>query len=245
MASSTSAQAFDNVTQRIHEPSDDKTFVSELLKLVRSDPNVVVLPEIRDRATAVGAANGAATKQKVYVGLVTGDLFEALQKWLALVGDTKLVAKSLLAVMNQRLVRVLCSECKQPYKPDAQTLRKINMPSDKVLYRPPETQYDKHGNPVLCQNCQGTGYVGRTGVFNLLVMDEELRKVIRGGGSLRDIQTYALKAGGLGLQQQALQKVFDGVTSIPEIVRVTRGSAGGNRAATSSKRRGGGAKPAA
>jgi type II secretory ATPase GspE/PulE/Tfp pilus assembly ATPase PilB-like protein len=218
----------DNVTQRAYEQSDDKTFFGELQKLVRSDPNVIVLPELRDRESAGVAAGGAVKKQKVYVGLVARDVLEALNKWLALVGDRALVAKSLLAVLNQRLVRVLCTECKQPYKPDAQTLRKINMPADKVLYRPPEPQYDKHGNPILCQVCQGSGYVGRTGVFNILQVDDGLRKVIQAGGSLRDIQAYAAKTGGLGLQQQALQKVFEGITSIPEVVRVTRApSAGG------------------
>jgi type II secretory ATPase GspE/PulE/Tfp pilus assembly ATPase PilB-like protein len=220
----------DNVTQHVYQQSDDKTFFGELQKLVRSDPNVVVLPEVRDRESALAAANGAAKKQVVYVGLVGADVFEALGKWMALIGDAKLVAGSLLAVINQRLVRVLCSECKQPYKPDAQMLRKINMPADKVLYRPPEAQYDKHGNPILCQVCQGTGYVGRTGVFNILTMDDGLRQVIKAGGSLRDIQAYAAKTGMQGLQQQALQKVFDGITSIPEVVRVTRAPSAGKSA---------------
>lgn len=233
----------DNVTQRVYEQSDDKTFFGELQKLVRSDPNVIVLPELRDRESAGVAAGGAVKKQKVYVGLVARDVLEALNKWLALVGDRALVAKSLLAVLNQRLVRVLCTECKQPYKPDAQTLRKINMPADKVLYRPPEPQYDKHGNPILCQVCQGSGYVGRTGVFNILQVDDGLRKVIQGGGSLRDIQAYAAKTGGLGLQQQALQKVFEGITSIPEVVRVTRAPSTGGKAASKGRRRPAG-KPA-
>lgn len=212
----------DNITQRLFEPADDRTFTSDLQKLVRTDPNVIVLPELRERTAAVVAAQAAAEKQKVYVGLQAADLWDAVRRWLALVADAKLSARSLLAVTHQRLVRTLCVACKAPYKPDPGTLRKLNLPADKVLHRPPEPQFDKHGNPILCQACQGTGYVGRTGVFQVLMFDDGLRDVILRGGSVADVQAYALRQGGLGLQQQALQKVFDGVTSIEEVVRVTR-----------------------
>lgn len=212
----------ENITQKLHEPSEERTFTQDLQKLVRTDPNVIVLPELRDRQSAVIASQAAAEKQKVYVALAAADVWDAFKKWLAMVGDAKLSSKSLLAVLHQRLVRVLCTACKTPYKPDSATLRKMNLPADKVLYRPPEPQVDKHGNPILCQACQGTGYVGRTGVFQIVAVDDGLRQVLRQGGSINDIQSYCLKQGGLGLQQQALQKVFDGVTSIEEVIRVTR-----------------------
>jgi len=212
----------DNITQHIYTPSEEKSFFAELQRVVRTDPNVIVLPEIRERAVPALAAKAASQKQIVYLGLKANDLFDALRKWLALVGDPALVAKSLLLVSHQRLVRKLCDSCKTPYKPDPATLKKINMPPDKLLYRPPEPQYDKHGNPILCQSCQGTGYFGRTAVFSLLVIDAELRQVISRGASPGDIRAAALRKGGLSLQQQALQKVFDGVTSIEEVVRATR-----------------------
>ena len=214
--------AINNITQHIHEPSEDKTFVAELQRVIRTDPDVIVLPEIREREAAPLAAKAATGKQIVYAAIKSLDLFDALKRWASMVGDAKLLAQSLLIVTHQRLVRVLCPSCKAPYKPDPATLQKINMPADKVLYRPPEPQYDKQGNPILCQNCHGTGYVGRTGVFNMLVVDDDLRKVIARGASLSDIKQTAMKKGGLGLQQQALQKVFDRTTSIEEVVRVTR-----------------------
>jgi type II secretory ATPase GspE/PulE/Tfp pilus assembly ATPase PilB-like protein len=220
----------ENITQKLHEPADDRTFAADLQRIVRSDPNVVVLPEIREKQAAVVASQAAAEKQKVYAGLPAGDVWDALKKWLALVGDARLVARGLLAFCHQRLVRVLCTACKTPYKPDPAMLRKLNLPGDKVLYRPPEPQYDKHGNLILCQACQGTGYVGRSGVFHLIPVDDGLRKVVAAGGSINDVQAYCLKQGVPGLQQQALLKVFDGVTSIDEVVRVTRSAAPGKPA---------------
>jgi type II secretory ATPase GspE/PulE/Tfp pilus assembly ATPase PilB-like protein len=211
-----------NITQHLYTPSEEKTFVGELQRVVRTDPDVIVLPELRERAAAPLAAKAATQKQLVYVAVKSLDLLDALKRWMALVGDPRLVAQGLLLVTHQRLVRVLCDSCKTPYKPDPATLQKINMPADTVLYRPPEPQYDKHGNPILCQSCRGTGYRGRTGVFNMLVVDGDLRKVMAGGGSLADIRATAMRKGGLGLQQQALQKVFDGITSIEEVVRATR-----------------------
>lgn len=216
----------DNITQKVYTPADDKTFTSELQKLIRSDPDLVFFPELREREAAVIISQAAADKVRIYVALPAEDVFEALKKWTALVGDRSLVAKSLWLVANQRLVRKLCTECRQPYKPEPAMLRKLNMPADAVLHRPPEAQYDKHGNPIVCQACQGTGHVGRTAVFDLLVVDDELRPVIRSAASISEVQTFAVKRGGLGLQGQGIQKVLDGVTSIQEIVRVLRSGSG-------------------
>jgi type II secretory ATPase GspE/PulE/Tfp pilus assembly ATPase PilB-like protein len=211
-----------NITQHAFEPSEEKTFVAELQRVIRTDPDVIVLPELREKAAAPLVTKAASQKQIVYVALRSLDLFDALRRWAIMVGDMKALSASLLAVTHQRLVRVLCKSCKTPYKPDPAMLQKINMPGDQVLYRPPEPQYDKRGNPIVCQSCHGTGYSGRTGIFNMLVIDDELRHVLARGGSLGDIKAAALKKGRLGLQQHALQKVFDGTTSIEEVVRATR-----------------------
>ena len=211
-----------NITQHVYKQSDERPFTDELQRVVRTDPDVIVLPQVREKAVGPIASAAASQKQIVYVAIPAKDLLDALRRWAGMVGDARLVAKSLLAVTHQRLVRVLCPSCKTPYKPDPETLKKINMPADKVLYRPPEPQYDKHGAEILCQHCHGAGYVGRTGVFNMMILNDDLRKVIAKGGSLNDIKAAAAKMGGFSLQQQALQKVFDGVTSIDEVVRVTR-----------------------
>jgi type II secretory ATPase GspE/PulE/Tfp pilus assembly ATPase PilB-like protein len=213
----------ENVTQHVFVPKDDNSFSGELQKIVRSDPDILVLPEIRDKETAALATRAAAEKAKVYVGFNAEDVFDALRKWTALVGDKGLVSKGLVMITNQRLVRVLCSECKERYKPDATMLRKLNMPTDAMLYRPPEAMYDKRGNLIVCQACQGTGYVGRTGILEALVVDDELRRVIRAAGSIAEVQSFALKRGGVGLQTPAMSKVLSGLSSIQEIVRVLKG----------------------
>lgn len=213
----------ENVTQRLHKQSDDNTFAADLQKIVRSDPDIVVFPEIREREAAALAAKAAAERAKVYVGLIADDIFDALRKWTARVGDRGIVAKGLTMIINQRLVRRLCNECKQPYKPDAGMLRKLNMPTDAVLHRQSEPEFDKRGDQIVCQACQGTGYSGRIGVFDVFVFDDEIRKVIRTARTIAEVKNYAMKQGGLGLQAQAMHKVLDGMTSIQEIVRVIRG----------------------
>lgn len=211
----------DNISQKTYTSSEESPYQAELLKIFRSDPNIVIVPEPRDKASAVVMSEGAARKQTVYGSFTSSDILDGLQKWIERVSDPALVAKSMTAITHQRLVRKLCPNCKAAYKPDAATLQKINMPADKLLYRPPEPQYDKHGNPIICQGCQGTGYVGRVGVFVLLPIDDELRAVIK-RGQIPEILAAAKKKGGLSIQQAALQKVFDGQTSIDEIVRATR-----------------------
>lgn len=212
----------ENITQRHFEPGEDRTFTLDLQKIMRADPNVVFVPDLREPKSAGIAANAGATKQKVYVGYQAVDPWDALNKWLTLVGDPKIVAKGLIGALHQRLVRKLCEACKAAYKPDPAMLRKLNVSGEKVLFKPPDPQFDKNGNPIICQACQGSGYVGRTAVFHVLPVDDGLRAVIRDGGSLSDIQQYCLKQGGGGLQQQAIQKVFEGVTSVEEVVRATK-----------------------
>ena len=119
-----------------------------------------------------------------------------------------------------------------------------------MFHRQPEPEYDKHGNVIVCQNCHGAGYVGRTGVFDLLVVDDGLRDVIRQGASISEIRAYLTQRGGGGLQQQALSKVQDGTTSIQEVIRVTRGSSAKSRGSASGRakpktKRSGAATPSA
>ncbi len=212
----------ENVTQRVYVPSEERPFSAELQRLVRADPDVVLLPEVRDRRSAEIACEAAGRKVKLIVGLRAVDVFDAYRRWVQLTGDPKAVAKAILAVLHQRLLRKLCPTCKAAYKPDATLMRKLNLPADAVLYKPPEPEYDKHGNPIICQHCQGTGYVGRTAVFNVIVFDDELRQMVLAAKSLSELKTAAAAKGARSLQQHALEKVLSGETSIEEVIRATR-----------------------
>lgn len=211
----------ENITQKLFVPGDERTFAGDLLKMTRTDPDIIIAPEIRDRESALVASEGAK-KFLVYVGIKSWDIFEALQRWSQMVNDAGMLANSLAMVVHQRLVRKLCTTCKAAYKPDAATLKKINLPADKVLHRPPEPQVDKHGQPIVCSHCFGVGYLGRTAIYSLLAIDEELRGMIKRNVAMSEIKAAALKKGGLNLQQIGLQKVLDGVTSIDEVARATR-----------------------
>ena len=122
------------------------------------------------------------------------------------------------ATLSQRLVRVLCETCKEPYKPKPEFLEKANLPAEKVdvFYKPPE-------NPEqICPSCGGTGYMGRTGVFELLVVSEPMRDLIRESASPTAIKAEARKAGMIYLQEDGLRQVIQGKTSIKELMRVVK-----------------------
>ncbi len=212
----------DNITQTVFNAKGEQSFADQLLRLVRADPDVLVLPQVKDKPAAVVAAQAAAGRSTLYVGLVANDPLDTIRRWLGMVGDAELVAKGLRAVIHQRLIRKLCETCRAPYKPDAAMLKKINAPKDAVLYRPPEQVLDKNGNPVICQNCHGLGYVGRTGVYTILKVDDAMRKTIATAKSLSELKAAIAKTGGMSLQQAALQKTFDGTTSVDEVRRATR-----------------------
>ena len=122
-------------------------------------------------------------------------------------------------------MRKLCIACRQAYKPDAQLLKKANLPVDKIehFFRPPpEGLTDAKGNPIVCTNCQGSGYFGRVGVFEVLVVDDTMREMIRAGQPVSAIRAQARKGGMYYLQETGLQKVQEGITSMNEALRVMR-----------------------
>jgi general secretion pathway protein E len=129
-----------------------------------------------------------------------------------------MIASALSGVMGQRLVRLLCDACKEPYKPKPEFLKKANLPADKVdvFYRRPE-------NPEqVCPQCGGTGYFGRTGIYELLVINETIRDMIRENPSINKIKAEARKAGMIYLQEDGLRQVIQGRTSIEELLRVVK-----------------------
>jgi len=213
-----------NITQNAFNLSDTgtTTFAKKLQALVRMGPDVVGVGECEDAETAKVACKAAADGKLMYVTLKADSVIQAFAKWLKFVGDKNLAVGTLLGISNQRLLRKLCGECKQAYTPDKELFKKFNINAEKtkVLYRAGKVLYDKHGKASTCENCQGTGYFGRMGVFEIITLNNELRKALIQLRSLPEIGTQFRRAKMLYLQEQALRRVISGTVAINEMIRV-------------------------
>lgn len=223
----------DNVTQHVYDSKGGTIpFARQLQSIMRMEPDVLMVSDCTDHDTAELIATGGKQNRKIYVGLAAADTLSAVRKYMQLVGETESAAAGLEAVMAQRLVRVLCPSCRKAYKPDPTLLKRMNLPADdtRVFYRPPnpdELEVDKKGNPIICQVCQGSGYLGRTGIFEVLIVDNEIRSMLSQGAPLMNVKAHARRNKMQYLQECGLLKVFDGLTSINEVLRVTRDDTAG------------------
>ena len=213
-----------NITQNSFNLSDTgtTTFAKKLQALVRMGPDVVGVGECEDAETAQVVCKAAADGKLMYVTLRADSVIQAFAKWLKFVGDRNLATGTLLGISNQRLLRKLCGECKQAYTPDKELFKKFNINAEKtkVLYRTSKVLYDKHGKATTCENCQGTGCFGRMGVFEIITLNNELRKALMQMRSLPEIGTQFRRAKMLYLQEQALRRVISGTVAINEMIRV-------------------------
>ena len=208
----------DNITQMEVNTKAGQTFAAMLRSILRQDPDVIMIGEIRDQETASIACQAANTGHMVFSTVHSNDSITALFRLLDLGVEPFMIASALTAVMGQRLVRNLCEACKEPYKPKPEFLKKANIPADKVnvFYRRPE-------NPEqVCQQCGGTGYYGRTGIYELLVLTEPMRDMIRENPSINKLKAEARKNGMIYLQEDGLRQVIQGRTSIEELLRVVK-----------------------
>jgi general secretion pathway protein E len=211
----------ENVTQNQY---DDPKDVSRMLaSSLRRDPDVVLLDHVPDQDTASQITELAGEKTFI-VGMAAGDSLKALAKWVQTCGDPAQAVEHLRCVTAQMLVRKLCPNCKEPYRPDPNLLAKANLSAEHVehFYRPPEQLTDEKGRPIVCPTCQNVGYFGRTGAFELLEVTDELRRLIASGASLSEIKAACRKDNMLYLQEQALRKVIQGETSVQEVIRVSQ-----------------------
>ncbi|UCG16555.1 MAG: Flp pilus assembly complex ATPase component TadA, partial [Phycisphaerales bacterium] len=220
----------DNITQHTFrgETEEEVSYARMLQTVLRREPDIVMVGECTDRDSAQVAAN-AADEKKLYLALQARSAIEALARFMAMVEDNKLVSSILLGAINQRLVRKLCPACRVGYRPDRQKLKKLNLPADKIemFYSPPsEPVYDKKGREIICQTCQGSGYVGRTGVFEVLRVDENIRAMIADNAPLKLIKQQSRKARMHYIMEEGLLKVIDGTTSMDEIIRGLRDDSG-------------------
>jgi type IV pilus assembly protein PilB len=187
-----------------------------LRAMMRQAPNIILVGEIRDRETADTAIQAALTGHLVFSTLHTNDAPSALTRLIDMGVKPFLVASAVLAIMGQRLIRVLCKECKEPYEPTETELRMVGLSSteiaDQTLYR-----------PVGCPKCSN-GYKGRCGIYELLEMSSELRDMTFNKTPSKDLRNKARSEGMVSLQEDAVRKLLSGMTTIEEILRVTHSS---------------------
>jgi len=188
-------------------------FAAGLRSILRHDPDVVLIGEIRDQETAKSAIQASLTGHLVFSTLHTNDAPGAYTRLVDMGVEPYLVASTVEGVLAQRLIRQLCNQCKASYGPDP-----AKLPDDF-----PNKEIKQLWRPVGCRACRDSGYVGRTGVYELLVNDTQLHRLCVSGASAGQIREYGLSKGMITLRQSGWQKVIAGITGVDEVLRITRG----------------------
>ena len=197
------------------KPKIDLTFANGLRFILRHDPDVIMVGEIRDRETAEMATHASLTGHLVFSTLHTNDAPGAVTRLVDMGVEPYLVSSSVIAILAQRLVRVVCPECKKPYEPDERALAQIGLSRDKmtngVIYR-----------SSGCPHCLGTGFKGRKGIFELLIIDGAVRKLVASRADSNTLKETAVKRGMRTLRGDGAVTMMQGLTTIEEVMRVTQ-----------------------
>lgn len=192
------------------------TFAASLRSILRHDPDVILVGEIRDLETAENATQASLTGHMVFSTLHTNDSASAFMRLADMGVEPFLVASTLEGVLAQRLVRVVCRECREP----------VVMDRDEIPHDFPWDDFERSGNPIYravgCRACRGVGYRGRAGIFELLLVNEEVRRLASERASTAEIQKAAARHGMRTLRQDGWRKVLEGVSTIDEVLRVTK-----------------------
>jgi len=195
-------------------PKIDLTFANGLRSILRQDPDVIMVGEIRDGETAEIAIHAALTGHLVFSTLHTNDSFGALTRLVDMGIEPFLVSSSVLAVLAQRLVRVLCPDCRAPYLPTEAELARVGLGRARLngpIYR-----------PAGCRACRNTGYRGRSAVQELMVVDDEVRSLVMQKADASTIRRTCTSRGMKLLRQDGAERVLAGQTTIEELLRVTQ-----------------------
>jgi general secretion pathway protein E len=188
------------------------TFAKGLRSVLRQDPDVIMVGEIRDLETATMAIQSSLTGHLVFSTLHTNDAASAVTRLLDLGIEPYLVASSLVGVLAQRLVRKVCTQCAEPYRPTASELEWLGVDREAS---------SKMRRGAGCSSCRNTGYRGRLGTFELLALDDDLRRLIQGRATAGDVKEAAVRSGTRTLRDDGIEKILAGATTITEVERVT------------------------
>ena len=200
------------ITQMQVEPKIDFTFANALRSMLRHDPDVMMVGEIRDLETAELAVRTALTGHLVFSTLHTNDAAGGITRLLDMEIDSFLVSSSVNLIIAQRLVRIICTACKEKFTPEAHLLKQFT--------EKPESITTYHGKG--CEACRFTGYKGRSGIFEMLEISDEIREMILQKMPSHQIKQKAVSLGMKTLKQSGWDKIKSGQTTVAEVLRVTQ-----------------------
>ncbi len=204
----------DNIGQIQVNSKIGLTFAKGLRSIVRQDPDVILVGEIRDLETAEIAIQSALTGHLVFSTLHTNDSASAVTRLIDMGIEPFLVTSSVTAIIAQRLVRIICEDCREAYEPDPATLRNIGISPEMLQGR---KVYRGKG----CASCLNTGFRGRSGIFELMVLDENIKNLILKTPDANAIKRQAINQGMITLRQDGARRLLEGVTTVEEVFRVT------------------------
>lgn len=202
---------FMDISQTQISPKAGITFAGGLRAMMRQDPDVILVGEIRDKETATTAVQAAVTGHLVLSSVHANDAISVLLRLIGMCDEPVLLPSTLVGVVAQRMVRRICTNCRTPYQPSATELTVY----EGEMEQPPTVFYKGKG----CNLCANTGYRGRTGLFEILPMSEEIREMLIGNASTGDIKAQAVKDGMVTMKHDGMLKVAEGITSLSEVLR--------------------------
>ena len=202
----------DNINQGQVNPKIGVTFSAALKSILRQDPDIIMVGEMRDKETIELAIRSSLTGHLVFSTLHTNDSVSAISRMIDMSIEPYLIASTVRGILAQRLVRTLCPKCKSAFKPPIEMIQRLKLPVNEEY---------KFYKPVGCLHCRKTGYSGRFAIFELLVLDDKLISMIVKDESNDDIRKEAVKRGLRQLSEQGLDKVLKGQTSVEEVLEIT------------------------
>ncbi|MCY2934777.1 MAG: ATPase, T2SS/T4P/T4SS family [Planctomycetota bacterium] len=211
-------QQIENVVAEEFNPKAGETIVDKFKSILRTDPQVVMLSDFRDDDLAKVALQAASTNRLVLSSCVGTDAVKGIMSLIERGLSRDAIAESLVLIVSQRLVRTLCEGCKEPYQPKPEFLKKYNLPEDtEAFYRPPTEPL-----PQVCPECSGVGFVGRTGIFEVLEVTDAIREIIANNPTEAALRAAAAQQRMMGLSRNGLRLVLEGRTSIDELMRALK-----------------------
>jgi general secretion pathway protein E len=203
------------INQMQAKPQIGLTFANALRSIVRQDPDVIMIGEMRDSETAEIAVQSALTGHLVLSTLHTNDAAGSVMRLLDMGVQDYLLTSAINAVQAQRLVRTLCRNCREPYRPVDELVQRLGL--DRFASSDTTSLYKAGG----CESCGGTGYSGRTAILEILRMTDPIRKLVLKRCDVGDIATAAEEQGMIPMREDGLRKAVSGQTTVEEVLRVT------------------------